>query len=98
MAKARVIGVAADAFGQAMVIDDLTNGWAATYNVLIIGTGAPNGFDRDVVQVHFGDQDSAATIKEKIANAIKQRFLDRGIPFTLPIVHVETGDRYLPTI
>lgn len=97
MAKARIVGIRRQ-FDQPQIVDDATNGWAATYDFAIIGNGAPNGFDLDFVEVHFGDTDLAATIKEKIANAIKQRFLDRGIPFTLPLVHAETGDRYSPSI
>ena len=97
MAKARVVGLFRDA-STIGVGDDGTNGWFGQYEIVIVGNGAPDGFDTDVVEVHFGDQDAAAVIKEKIANAIKQRFLDRSIPFTLPIVNVVTGDRYVPTI
>jgi len=97
MAKARVLGLFKDATTNG-VGDDGTNGWYGVYEIAIVGAGAPDGFDLDVLEVHFGDQDAAGVIKEKIANAIKQRFLDRSIPFTLPIVNVVTGDRYVPTI
>ena len=99
MAKARVAGLYPDDPNVPGGLgDDGTNGWFGLYSIAIVGAGAPGGFDMDIVEVHFGDQDSAATVKEKIANAIKQRFTDRAIPFSLPIVNAVTGDRYVPSI
>lgn len=88
MARAIVTGIKRNFAGAPDVRDDTTNGWVAAFEMTLVGSGVPNGFDQTSFEAHFLDTDLAVAMDNKVRDAARARATALSIPgaSTLPVI------------